>query len=165
MGAVDKGADQGWCGRPYLGTDLLGSVPVGHDVQVEDVGHDPPHWEGFGWITPQVGLQADGEATLARKGWCMGIPPSGGRNGGGGTTGGGDLRIPLTEHSHAVYCNQYHYGPVSGGGSEAGVKGDQEMLGSGHIGCGGDEDGGLECGSDRGRGGDIRGIDIDRLSQ
>ena len=32
---------------------------------------------------------------------------------------------------------------MSGGGSEAGVKGDQQVVGAGRIGCEGDEDGGL----------------------
>ena len=39
----DEGTDQGGCGCPYLGQDLLGGVPVSHDVWVGDVGHDPPH--------------------------------------------------------------------------------------------------------------------------
>ena len=45
----------------------------------------------------------------------MGLPPAGGRNGGGSIVGGGDLRIPLPEHSRTVYCDRYHYVPVSSG--------------------------------------------------
>ena len=63
MGAADEGADQEGCRFPDLGTDLLGSVPVGHSLWVIDVGHYPPHWEGFGQIPPQGGPYDDGEAT------------------------------------------------------------------------------------------------------
>ena len=61
-------------------TDLLVGGPVVHDVWVGDVVHDFPHCENVGRIPPQCGSQADGESTLARKGWHMGIPPAGGRN-------------------------------------------------------------------------------------
>ena len=47
------------------------------------------------------------------------------------------------EHSHTVYCNQAHYGPVYEGRAEDGVRGDQEVVGAGLIGCGEDSDGGL----------------------
>ena len=66
------------------------------------MGHVTVHWEGFGWITPQGGPEADGEATLEKMGWSMGIPPIGGRDGEGRIIGGGDLRIPLPYHSHTV---------------------------------------------------------------
>ena len=56
---------------------------MGHDLRFGDVGHDNPHWEGFGQIPPQVGPQADGESTSERMVWIMGLPPSGGRDGRG----------------------------------------------------------------------------------
>ena len=59
------------------------------------------------------------------KGRHMGIPPVGGRNAGDRISGGGDLSLPPPEHSHIVYYNKAHYGPVSGGRAEAEVKGDQ----------------------------------------
>ena len=55
----------------------------------------------------------------------MGLSLSGGRDGGGGIAGGGDLRLPSPERSFIVCCNQDHYGPISGGGTESGVKGGQ----------------------------------------
>ena len=55
-------------------------------------------------------------------------------------------------------------GPVSGGGSEAGVKGYQEVVGAGHIGCVWDAYGGSGGGTDRGGGQNGYG-DRDRLSQ
>ena len=39
---------------------------------------------------------------------------------------------------------------MSGGGEEAGVKDDQAVVGAGRTGFGGDEDGGLGGGMDRG---------------
>ena len=51
--ADNKGVDQGGCGWTDLRTDLLGGGPAGHTVWVRDVGHDPPHWEGFGRIPSQ----------------------------------------------------------------------------------------------------------------
>ena len=104
--------------------------------------HDTPHWEGFGRITPQGGLQAHGEATPEMMGRSMGIYPAGRRDGRGRITGGGDLRLPPSEHSHIFYCKQDYYGPVSGGGSEAGVEGSQLVVVAGRTGYGGDVDGG-----------------------
>ena len=63
MGAADEGADQEGCRFLDLGTDLIGSGPVGHALWVIDVGHDPPHWEGFGRIphmTPRTGNVSGG---------------------------------------------------------------------------------------------------------
>ena len=45
LGTADEGAEQGGCGCPDLGPDLLGDGPVGHDVRVRDVG---PELGGFG---------------------------------------------------------------------------------------------------------------------
>ena len=57
----------------------------------------------------------------------------GGGDGGGGHTGGGDIRCPLSEHSHKFYCDEAHYGPVYGGGADHGARvsnwwWDQECL-------------------------------------
>ena len=123
MGAADWDIEQVGCGCPELGTYLLGNGSVGHAVRVRNVGHYTPHWECLGNIPPQGGPQAYREATSERKVRHIGIPPARGHNGGCGITGGGYLRLPSLEHSHIVYCNQAHYGPVSGGGAEAGVKG------------------------------------------
>ena len=93
----------------------------------------------------------------------MGLSPAGGRGGGGGTAGGGDLRLPPPEHSRTVYYDQAHYGPVSGGGAEAGVKGGQAVVGAGRTGFGGDADGDSGGGTDGGGGGD--GWDEDGLNR
>ena len=79
------------------------------------MGDDPPNWEGVGSIPPLGSTQADGEATLAREGQSVGIPPDIGRDGGGGTAGGGELRLLSPEHGRTVYGDQSHYGPVSDG--------------------------------------------------
>ena len=68
----------------------------------------------------------------------MGVSLSRGCNGGGGITRSGDLRLPPTEHSCTVHCNQAHYGPVSCGRAEAGVKGGQVVVGAGRLKLGGD---------------------------
>ena len=73
----------------------------------------------------------------------MGIYTTGGRDVRGGISVGGDLRIPLPEQNRTVYCDQAHYGHVSDRGAEAGVKGDQAVVGAGRNVCGGDADGGL----------------------
>ena len=74
----------------------------------------------------------------------MGLSLVEGRNVGGGISGGGDLRLPPPEHSFTVYCDQAHCVPVSGIGSEAGVKGDQAVVESVRTRCeGGGVGGGL----------------------
>ena len=111
--------------------------------------HNTPHWEGFGRIPPQGFPQAYREVTFQRKGRSMVIQPTGRRDGGDGIAGCGDLHPPTPEQSHRVYLDQAHYGPVYGGISEAEIKGDQEVLGEGRIGCGRDADGGLGGGYGR----------------
>ena len=59
------------------------------------------------------------------------------RNFRSGITGVGDLRLPLPEHSHTVYCVYIHFGHVSINRAEAGVKGGQELMGAGRLGLGG----------------------------
>ena len=124
-------------------------------------------WNSFWRIPSQGGPQDYGEENSARKGWCMGISPAGGRDGRGRTVIGEDLRFPSPQHSCTVYWNQPHYGPVSGGGSEDGGKGDQAVVVSVQMGCGVDVDGGLGGGIDVGGGGYRRDKDgyRDRLSQ
>ena len=154
MGAADEGYKQGGFKFPNLRPDLLGRSPVGHAVRVGDVCHYPSYWEGVGRIPPQGGLQADREATLVSKVQSMGIPPAGVRNGRGGDSRGGDLILMQTKYCFTVYCGHAHYGTFSGGGAEAGVKGDQAVVGSVRSGCGGDSGGGLGGGTDGVGGGD-----------
>ena len=111
------------------------------------------------------GTQSDGEANLERKGRHMGLLTAGGCYGGCGITGDGDLRPPPPGHSHPVYCDKTHYGPVYDGGDEAGVKDDQLVVGAGRIVCGGDADSGSGCGMDGGGVGYGRYGDGERLSQ
>ena len=56
----------------------------------------------------------------------------------------------MGEHSRTVYCDQAHYGPVSGGGAEAEVKDVQTVVISVSIGNGGYLEGGLGGRMDRG---------------
>ena len=81
-----------------------------------------------------------------------GYTPAGGRDGRGRNAGGRYLRLPPSEHSHTVYCNQAHYGTVSGGRADTKAKDVQLVVGEGQGGCGGYADGGLGGGTD-GRGG------------
>ena len=74
-------------------------------------------------------------------------------NGRGGLVGGGDLSFPPQEHSCTVHCNQYHYGPVSGGGEAYWVTGGQALVETGWIGPGRNADsilGGVMGGGSRG---------------
>ena len=84
---------------------MLGGCSVGHNLRVGYVGHDTPHWEGFGPIPPQGGLQDDEEATSESTGQSMGIFPAGGRDDEYMIAGGGDIRLPPPEHSCTVYCD------------------------------------------------------------
>ena len=118
------------------------------------MGDDPMHQDGVRRIPPQGEPQADGEATSAKEGRRVEIPPSGGRDGGGGTVGGGDLSLPPTKHSRKVHFNQDHYGPVSSGGAETAAMSLQAVVRAGQIGCGGCADGGLVGGTGGGRGRD-----------
>ena len=125
------------------------------------MGPDSAHEEDFGRIPPHGGPQADGEATAERTGLRVGLPPSGGCNVGGRLVGVGDLRLPMTEHSRTVYCNQENYGPVSGSETEAGAKGKKYVVGTGRFVFGGDVGGGSGSGTDRGGVGEGRDGDRD----
>ena len=113
----------------------------------------PTHWEGVGQISSQGGTQDYGQATSVRELWCLVILPTGGRDGRGGNAGGGDLHIPPPEHGHTVYCDQAHYGPVSGSRTYTVTKGVQSVVEIGRGGCGGDADSGLGHRTDGGGGG------------
>ena len=142
---ADDGVEQGGCRWTDLRPDLLGGGPVGHAVWVGDVGFDLPHWEFFGQITSQGDPKAHREATLARKVWRMGIPPSGFRNGRGDTSVSEDVRLPPPEQSCTVYCNQAHCGTVTGSGAYTRFKDNIAVEGAGWIGREKDADGGSEA--------------------
>ena len=93
----------------------------------------------------------------------MYISPTGVRNGGGGASGGGYLRLLPPEHIHKVYCDQDHYGTVSGGGAETGTMGIHAVVGTGQGGCGGDAD--TSSGGGNGGGGGEDGQDDDGYGQ
>ena len=93
---------------------------------------------------------------MDRTGWGLGLSPKIGRYGRGWIARGGDLFLPQIEHSHTVYCDQAHYGPMSGGRVEDGVKGGQAVVGSGSPGFGGDVESGSGSRTDGGGGGDGR---------
>ena len=101
------------------------------------MGHDTTHWEGMGKIIPQGGPQDYGEATTERTVWSTGLSLSIRYDGGDRIAGGGNLSLILIENSRTVYCNQAHYGPVYGGGAEAGVKGGQVVVVAGRLRIGG----------------------------
>ena len=50
-------------------------------------------------------MQADGTKTAEGAGQRLGLPPTGECDVVGGFPGGGDLRLPTTDHSSAIYCN------------------------------------------------------------
>ena len=120
------------------------------------MGPDAAHEEGVGQIPPQGGPQADGEATTERMVRRMGLPPTGGYDIRDGLKGGGELCLPPPELNHTVYYDQANYGPLSGGETEAGAKGGNEMMGAGGFGVGVDADGGPGGITDGGGGGDRR---------
>ena len=67
----------------------------------------------------------------------------------GGIEGGEDLRLTPPEKD-TVYCDQDHYGHVSGSGAEARAKGGQSVAGAGRTGFGGEVDIGSGGGTERG---------------
>ena len=102
--------------------------------------HDTRHSEGFGEIPPQGDPQADRKATLEKKVRHICLTPAGVHDGGGRIVEDGYLRLLPPEQSCTIYCNQGHYGPVSGRGVETRFKDDQSVLGARRFGCGGDAD-------------------------
>ena len=64
-----------------------------------------------------------------------------------------------------IFCNQAHYGSMSGSEAEARVKGGHAVVHAGRNGFGGDSKIGLGGGMDGGVGGDGYDRDLDGLSQ
>ena len=95
------------------------------------MGDETMHWEGFGDIPPQGGLQADRKATTEESWWEISASPSGRGDGLGGVTGGGDLRLLPPKHSLKFHCYQDHCLPVSGGVEVTGVTDIQAVVVSG----------------------------------
>ena len=91
----------------------------------------------------------------------MGVSSTGVSDIGYDVTGGGYLHLPLPENSYTVHCDQYHYGPVSGGGAEAGVEGGQVLVGSIRLELGGDTGNGSGGGTDGGGGGGVDGTETE----
>ena len=105
------------------------------------MGDDTAHWEGLGRIPPQVGLQADGKTTSESTVRWMVLSPAGGNYVKGGFTGCGDQFLPLLEQTCTVHCDQAHYVPVPGGGTEDGVNSGQAVVLVVLVETGGDADG------------------------
>ena len=156
VGVADKNVEQEGCRWPDLGPDSLGGGSVAHALRVGDVVHENLYWECLGCIPPQGGPQSDGEATLEMMGRSTGLSLDGLFNIRGGIAGGEELRLPPTEHSCTVYCNQAQYGLLPGGGEEAGVKGGQALVIAGRTVCWGNAVGGLVGRTDGERGEDRR---------
>ena len=110
----------------YVGYILYRDGSGDTNLRVGDVGYVPAHWEESDRLLPSSGTQTDGTAIKDNPGWYTVLTPTdggnGGRNGGGnsggGHTGGGDIRRQPEEHSHTIYCDRVHYGPVSSGGMD-----------------------------------------------
>ena len=115
------------------------------------MGDEPTHWEVVGQIPPQGGPHANREATSTWKRCRVDIQPTRGRDGECGIAGGGDIHLAPLEHSNIVYCDQAHYGPVSGSVLETRGRVLQAVVGSGRGEHGGDADGSLVGEMDRRR--------------
>ena len=92
----------------------------------------------------------------------MDIPPTGGRDDRNGTVGGRDPRILPPEQNFTVYCDQAHYGPVFGGGSDTGAKDIQAVVVTVMVRCRRHVDG--SSGGGTGGGGGGGGGDTDGLA-
>ena len=68
MGAAIYGVGQLKCICLDLGEDLRGDGLCRHALRLRDVGNETTHQQGFGWIPPQGGPQADMETTMDRTG-------------------------------------------------------------------------------------------------
>ena len=64
----------------------------------------------------------------------LGTPPSGVRFVRGLFGGYGDLHLQAPESARAIHCDAIYNGPFTGGGSEEGIAGPQEVLGAGGTG-------------------------------
>ena len=93
MEADEYDVEQGGCVCLNLGKDLLCSASVSHAICVRYVGLDTLYWEVLGGIPTYSGPQADVKATSERKGWRMGLPPTGGRDCEGGIKVGRNLHL------------------------------------------------------------------------
>ena len=109
-------------------TDLLGGSAICHNLRVRDTSPDTTHKEGVGKIPLQCVLQADRAETTEGTGNRLGLTPDVGCDVGERLKGGGYLHLPPPEHSFTVYCDQENYGPVSGGGAEAGATGGNRIV-------------------------------------
>ena len=78
MGTSVSGADQGGSRFTDPGEDLHGGGSGFHSLRVIDGVNDTTHRNGFGYIPPQDGLQADRETTSYMTVWWMGVSPFGG---------------------------------------------------------------------------------------
>ena len=156
VGASVHGVGKGGCRCLDLRNNLHGGCPGGPVVWVGDVGDDTMHWEVFGLIPPQGGLQADRAATSEEEGREVGVSLAGRRDEGGGVKGGGDLVLLPLEQSCTVHGDQAHYGPVSNRRDASGFTGGQTVVGAGRLGLGGDVDGGKGGGMGGRGGGDGR---------
>ena len=127
-GTANSNTEQGWRGYQDPVTDLLGSSAICHDLRVRDTSPDATHKEGVGKIPLQGGPQADRAETTEGTVNRLGLTADVGCDVGERLKGGGYLRLPPPEHSFTVYCDQENYGPVSGGGAEAGATGGNKIV-------------------------------------
>ena len=67
----------------------------------------------------------------------MGLPRTGRGDGGGGHTVCGYIYFPPPEHICTIYYDKAHYGTVSGGGLDPGIKGVKAVVAAGFLGNGG----------------------------
>ena len=128
---AESGTEQVESGCLDIGADLLGGSTIGPDIQVRDMGPDTAYAEVYGRIPLQGGPYTDGAKTAEGTGRRLGLTPSGGCNGGGGVIGGEYLRLQPPEHRGGLYCDQAHYGPVSGGKQDTRAKSGNAFVGTG----------------------------------
>ena len=82
----------------------------------------------LGGVPPQ-GRVADIEtSTQATVIWNLRVPPLGGRYTGSCVGRYGDLNIQASEYIRGIHSDAIYYGPLSGGGAEAGIAGFQGVV-------------------------------------
>ena len=86
---------------------------------------------GPGGFPRPDGEVTDGAAATAEVGWDMGVHLNGGGKRGGGVQSDGNLHLAKSEYGCSVYCDATDYGPVKGGGEEAGGTGRDAVAGTG----------------------------------